>query len=232
MVSVSFFFQGAVLVQKTMNTDESKINQKTPQPIGKKARKKIESQNISQLARDICRCAGYKQSDISPVGMFGAIAGKVQEIVGKTYSGKVKTFIKAHQEELREWCRANWVPRPAAHKNPYKPPKSRNKVAVTVSGSNVASDAFLSTFEWRRVRMMALKKYGPVCQCCGATPATGAVMNVDHIKPRKLFPLLALDVNNLQILCHECNHGKGNWDVTDWRRDAFTDSAKLSDSSC
>ena len=80
-----------------------------------------------------------------------------------------------------------------------------------------ASSAFLSSFEWKAVRMMALKKYGPVCQCCGATPATGAVMNVDHIKPRKIFPQLALDVNNLQVLCGDCNAGKGNWDMTDWR---------------
>ena len=65
--------------------------------------------------------------------------------------------------------------------------------------------------------MAALKRYGRVCQCCGASPATGAKMHVDHIKPRKLFPQLALDLNNLQILCHECNHGKGNWDMTDWR---------------
>lgn len=79
------------------------------------------------------------------------------------------------------------------------------------------TDAFLSSYEWRKVRMVALKKYGAVCQCCGATPKTGAVMNVDHIKPRKLFPSLALDVENLQVLCHECNHGKGNWDMTDWR---------------
>ena len=82
---------------------------------------------------------------------------------------------------------------------------------------DVKTDAFLATYEWRKVRMMALKKYGPRCQCCGATPADGAVMNVDHIKPRKLFPDLALDLSNLQILCHECNHGKGNWDKTDWR---------------
>jgi 5-methylcytosine-specific restriction endonuclease McrA len=92
-------------------------------------------------------------------------------------------------------------------------PKPKPKKIVV----NVQSDAFLSTYEWRRVRMMALKKYGPRCQCCGATPADGAVMNVDHIKPRKLFPDLALDINNLQILCHDCNHGKGNWDKTDWR---------------
>lgn len=42
-------------------------------------------------------------------------------------------------------------------------------------------------------------------------------MNVDHVKPRKLFPHLALDVDNLQILCDACNHGKSNWDQTDWR---------------
>ena len=80
-----------------------------------------------------------------------------------------------------------------------------------------SSKDFLATYEWRQVRMMALKKYGAKCQCCGASPADGAVMNVDHIKPRKLFPHLALELNNLQVLCHECNHGKGNWDMTDWR---------------
>jgi 5-methylcytosine-specific restriction endonuclease McrA len=81
----------------------------------------------------------------------------------------------------------------------------------------VSSDAFLQTFEWRKLRMEALKKYGPRCMCCGATPQTGAVMNVDHIKPRKIFPELALEIDNLQVLCNECNHGKGNWDMTDWR---------------
>jgi len=86
-----------------------------------------------------------------------------------------------------------------------------------VRGIHTSTDAFLLTYEWRKVRMEALKKYGARCQCCGATPSHGAVMNVDHIKPRKLFPHLALDINNLQVLCHECNHGKGNWDMTDWR---------------
>jgi 5-methylcytosine-specific restriction endonuclease McrA len=86
-----------------------------------------------------------------------------------------------------------------------------------VAGVDVTTTEFLSTYEWRKTRMVALKKYGARCQCCGATPATGAVIHVDHIKPRKLFPALALDVDNLQVLCHECNHGKGNWDQTDWR---------------
>jgi 5-methylcytosine-specific restriction endonuclease McrA len=66
--------------------------------------------------------------------------------------------------------------------------------------------------------MMALKKYGPKCMCCGTTPKHGAVMNVDHIKSRKFYPELALELSNLQILCNDCNHGKGNWDQTDWRQ--------------
>lgn len=97
-----------------------------------------------------------------------------------------------------------------------KQPTARKARRVS-GGVDVTSTAFLSTYAWRRVRMEALKKYGPKCQCCGATTANGAVMNVDHIKPRKLWPSLALDVSNLQVLCHECNHGKGNWDQTDWR---------------
>lgn len=98
-----------------------------------------------------------------------------------------------------------------------QPKRKPRKTRVRTRRSDVTSDSFLLTFEWRKLRMQALKKYGPKCMCCGATPATGAVMNVDHIKPRKKHPELALDINNLQILCHDCNHGKGNWDQTDWR---------------
>jgi 5-methylcytosine-specific restriction endonuclease McrA len=86
-----------------------------------------------------------------------------------------------------------------------------------------------------RTRMEALKQHGARCQCCGASPADGVRLNVDHIKPRRLFPELALVLKNLQVLCAECNHGKGNWDQTDWRRpvtataEEITRGAALSD---
>ena len=83
--------------------------------------------------------------------------------------------------------------------------------------SEVASDSFLTSYEWRRVRMQVLKRDGARCVCCGASPKDGVRMHVDHIKPRRIFPNLALDLNNLQVLCEVCNHGKGNWDMTDWR---------------
>jgi 5-methylcytosine-specific restriction endonuclease McrA len=87
------------------------------------------------------------------------------------------------------------------------------------------TDAFLESYEWRRVRMVVLKRDGARCACCGATPADGLRMNVDHIKPRRKYPELALDPANLQVLCEVCNHGKGNWDMTDWRHgEAANDS--------
>jgi 5-methylcytosine-specific restriction endonuclease McrA len=108
---------------------------------------------------------------------------------------------------------------------PQKIAHSESPAKSAYSGPNVTTDAFLESYEWRRLRMEAIKKYGARCQCCGATPADGIKINVDHIKPRKLFPHLALSLDNLQCLCGPCNHGKGNWDMTDWRNrepeDAF-----------
>lgn len=76
---------------------------------------------------------------------------------------------------------------------------------------------FYSSRAWQILRYQAFEKYGNRCQCCGADPEDGLTMHVDHIKPKSTHPELALDLNNLQILCIDCNVGKINqWD-TDWR---------------
>lgn len=99
-----------------------------------------------------------------------------------------------------------------------KPAKSRKKKKLEFC----QTDDFLSSFEWRRVRMEALKSNDGRCECCGRGKHDGIVLHVDHIKPRKKHPELALEVSNLQVLCNECNHGKGNWDETDWRKRGST----------
>jgi len=82
---------------------------------------------------------------------------------------------------------------------------------------------FYQSWEWRTIRMQALKEHGATCQCCGATrndkDMAGQPVRicVDHIKPLATHWDLRLDKNNLQILCDECNQGKGAWDETDWR---------------
>lgn len=82
---------------------------------------------------------------------------------------------------------------------------------------DVKSAQFLDSWEWKELRYRVLQLYGRRCMCCGATPKTGATIQVDHIKPRFKYPELALDITNLQVLCYDCNKGKGSWDETDFR---------------
>lgn len=76
--------------------------------------------------------------------------------------------------------------------------------------------AFYNSAEWLDLRYRMLKTYGARCMVCGES-GKHAVIQVDHIKPRSKFPELALDPNNLQVLCRRCNLGKSNKDATDWR---------------
>lgn len=94
---------------------------------------------------------------------------------------------------------------------------ARGQAVRVASAPFPVSDAFLLSYEWRRLRMEVIKERGARCECCGASPKDGIVINVDHIKPRRKYPELALTKANLQVLCGVCNHGKGNWDETDWR---------------
>lgn len=127
-------------------------------------------------------------------------------------------FRKVRDDRMK----AQWAARKAAVKAPeaaIKPAPSKAKTPPTAA----VKDEFYKSWEWRRVRMEALKEHGRACQCCGATPgmkdATGNPVRlcVDHIKPLSKFWHLRLDRSNLQILCDECNMGKGNWDQTDFR---------------
>lgn len=70
---------------------------------------------------------------------------------------------------------------------------------------------------WRALRYRALRQAGGCCQCCGCRGSRISPLHVDHIKPRSRFPELELELSNLQVLCEDCNLGKGAWDQTDWR---------------
>jgi 5-methylcytosine-specific restriction endonuclease McrA len=113
-------------------------------------------------------------------------------------------FIKEKGADFKSG-NAQWVQPSAPSQRPIK------------SRIDPNSPEFLESYEWRSLRMEVLAKYGPVCMCCGATREDGEKMHVDHIKPRRKRPDLALIFDNLQVLCGTCNHGKGNWDETDWR---------------
>lgn len=102
-------------------------------------------------------------------------------------------------------------PAPKAVKALSRPPAVREK------------SKFYKSWEWRTLRMQVLKKLGPSCMCCGAergdlnSAGESVKICVDHVKPIATHWHLRLEESNLQILCDECNQGKGAWDDTDWR---------------
>lgn len=76
---------------------------------------------------------------------------------------------------------------------------------MKASGKN-----FTQSKEWRTLRAEAIEKYGNACLKCGREGTSKHPITIDHIKPRKYYPELALDINNLQPLCGACKKEKGN----------------------
>lgn len=90
------------------------------------------------------------------------------------------------------------------------------KQKVVRWGDRMKKD-FYQSDDWRAARYAAIRLSRGSCCACGASPKTGAALHVDHIKPKSLYPELALTISNLQVLCQDCNLGKSNRDSTDWR---------------
>ena len=77
------------------------------------------------------------------------------------------------------------------------------KGIITIKKSSLTDKG--STSQWRRLRVMVLKRDGYSCQICGMEAT-----HVDHIIPRRLMAGEAVDsMDNLQSLCRNCNLKKG-----------------------
>lgn len=77
---------------------------------------------------------------------------------------------------------------------------------------------FYNRPEWKALRYEVLREDGAKCVGCNSGRESGAVLHVDHIRPRSVFPELALERSNLQILCADCNLGKSNKYADDFRK--------------
>lgn len=77
-------------------------------------------------------------------------------------------------------------------------PEAQAKVATRKTPRNI---------NWR-LRALVLMRDGARCRLCGAHPASGAMLHVDHIRPWSKGGETVFE--NLQILCEVCNIGKSN----------------------
>jgi 5-methylcytosine-specific restriction endonuclease McrA len=98
-------------------------------------------------------------------------------------------------------------------------PAHTPNVQVDIHPRRVGPDSFYVSWEWKRARYEAMNAHGRRCGCCGWRPGDTdqGHLVVDHIKPLALFPALALVRSNLQVLCNDCNMGKGRRYQDDYR---------------
>lgn len=72
--------------------------------------------------------------------------------------------------------------------------------------------------EFRMLRHKVFLRDGERCAKCGAKHSYNNWLEIDHIKPVSKYPALVMDIDNLQVLCRNCNRLKSNIDETDYRR--------------
>ena len=99
---------------------------------------------------------------------------------------------------------------------------NNNRLSKIKKLKKAKTDSFYSSNEWRTLRYKVLSAGNGKCECCGATAKSGAVLHVDHIKPKSKYPELALEFSNLQLLCDMCNMGKSTTDEIDWRENPYS----------
>lgn len=100
------------------------------------------------------------------------------------------------------------------------------RTADLVKAIRSAKEDFFQSRAWQARRYEVLRLNNGRCELCGRGKRDGVSLHVDHIKPRSKFPQLALELSNLQVLCEDCNMGKGNRCSRDWRTGPKADDLK------
>lgn len=127
---------------------------------------------------------------------------------GQKQSRNFKTE-KGALKAIKRWLQQEGSQRSALFYGPDIP-HQRYDALEQLPLTDKATVDFYATQRWRQLRYQFLQANLPHrCACCGAK-GPQVSFEVDHIKPRSLYSELALDWDNLQILCLDCNRGKSN----------------------
>jgi 5-methylcytosine-specific restriction endonuclease McrA len=123
-------------------------------------------------------------------------------------------FVKlSKRTKLKKKRKKNKQPKEA--KLIQQPQQKQYSQVIILKGEPRKAHPFFDSIAWKNLKYRVYKKYPRMCMCCLGKDKE---LHVDHIKPRSRYPNLALEFDNLQILCRDCNMSKGSDDETDFRR--------------
>ena len=129
--------------------------------------------------------------------------GKLQDIRNQLAAGKKNKKKKPYREYLKEL--ANKANREAVNQLDWR------KAQIDIK----FRQSFYKSSEWKNLRQDFLEtQTNRICNYCKKDLSLNLndslTLNIDHIKPIKFFWNQRLNINNLQILCNECNKVKAN----------------------
>ena len=78
-----------------------------------------------------------------------------------------------------------------------------------------ASTSISEPIGWLKKRFVIFERDGFKCRYCGRAAETGVVLEIDHVKPRSFGG--SDDMENLVTACHECNMGKADRLLEDYK---------------
>lgn len=165
-------------------------------------------------ANFISACA---KSDLDHIGAWHWFLRSFER---ETFDGNehVAALLQVVRTSVGDWRKASQMRRAAIIR--------AEAMAAVAPDLGEQKDDFYRSLRWRRLRYDFMKTAESTCNACGRSRANhGVVVHVDHILPRSKFPHLALEISNLQVLCEDCNLGKGNRDTIDWREGPQEDAA-------
>lgn len=180
--------------------------------------RKIPYVNMMQATVDLANLFGISISGMSIIESRAAVVGC---LTGE-HSFRVTKIVQGYHERDIAVRKAKNLDRKA------------NKILRVTSLPGIPSAStlerdikeFYASWGWKRLSFDVKQERGRICECCGARPPK-AVIHTDHIKPLRKYWHLRLERSNMQILCEDCNMGKGSRDETDFRALNALDTAPL-----
>src|SRR4051812_39853278 len=94
--------------------------------------------------------------------------------------------------------------RPPVHRSSDRP---KAEGAALYDQARREDHRFYSSARWLKLRRLKLQ-INPLCEECERVERVTPAIDVDHIKPRREYPELELELSNLQSMCRPCHSHK------------------------
>lgn len=140
-----------------------------------------------------------------------ADVGLVKMVAAVTALGSAKRRKRRQEYRAKNLAKLKAAERRECSKPAQPRPERSVKMADEIRIRN-----FYDSWEWKQLSFDVKVERGRICECCGARPPDVRIIT-DHIKPLRHYWHLRLEKTNLQVLCDDCNRGKGSRHETDFR---------------